>query len=490
MQSAISGVKWSSLSTIITSVLQIVQYTILAILLDPSAIGLVAIVTVVVGFAQVFADMGLSNAIIYRQDTARNTLSSLYWLNILAGVIIFILMLLLIPVIVAFYHEPRLYGLMLWASLIFLIMPLGQQFQVLLQKNLVFDSLAKIEITTAITWLAVSVALAFYGFGVISIVWGQLASAIVRAVQLAAKGWGLYRPELHFDLKDLDGYVNFGLYQMGERIVNYLTANIDVLLIGKFLGPGVLGLYSLALRLVLMPMQKINPVITNIAFPIFARYQHDNALLRAGYLKITQFVAFAGFPVLVGLAVTAQIYVPAIFGSQWSGAIPLIQILSIVGMDVALTNPSGSVYLAKGHADFGFRWNVVYMIMVAVVLFLTVGHGVIVMALSYACLSIFSAFLFMAVFRHMIGLSWGDYIGTLIKPLGINVLMGVLVYSTYLVLSSFGAGWLTLLAATILVGVASYGVLQLLFNASFVSQLKIFAMPGGRPAGKSLLDAR
>ena len=69
--------------------LQFVSLAVLARLLSPSDFGLMGMIMVVIGFAQAFADMGISNAIIYRQDATRDQLSSLYWLNILAGVVVF-----------------------------------------------------------------------------------------------------------------------------------------------------------------------------------------------------------------------------------------------------------------------------------------------------------------------------------------------------------------------------------------------------------------
>src|SRR5574341_2298515 len=125
------GVKWTGAGTVITTGLRVLQLVVLARLLGPSDFGLMAMITVVIGFAQGFADMGVSNAIIHRQDNTRSELSSLYWLNMLAGLTVFALVMASSPLVAKFYGEPRLASLIPWPALVFLVIPLGQQFQAL-----------------------------------------------------------------------------------------------------------------------------------------------------------------------------------------------------------------------------------------------------------------------------------------------------------------------------------------------------------------------
>jgi len=107
-QKAIAGVKWSGVSMAVVTALQFITLAVLARCLTPSDFGLMGMIMVVMGLAQSFADMGISNAIIHRQDATRDQLSSLYWLNILAGVVVFCAVCVSTPLVVIFYHEPRL----------------------------------------------------------------------------------------------------------------------------------------------------------------------------------------------------------------------------------------------------------------------------------------------------------------------------------------------------------------------------------------------
>ena len=200
-RAAASGAKWTGGAAVIVVAAQFVRITAVAHLLKPSEIGLSAIVVVVVGFANAFADFGLSNAIIARQTNERPQLSSLYWANLIAGSLVFASVFAATPLIVDFYGEPRLAGLLRLGSLAFLIAPIGQQFQALLEKELKFARLAKIEAGAAILGTSVAVATAASGAGASSLIWGQLALTGARAGALAALHASGYLERLGFDYR-------------------------------------------------------------------------------------------------------------------------------------------------------------------------------------------------------------------------------------------------------------------------------------------------
>lgn len=418
--------------------LQFVTLAVLARLLSPSDFGLMGMVMVVIGFAQAFADMGISNAIIHRQDVLKEHLSSLYWLNIVAGAILVCLICAVIPLIVGFYREPRLHKLLYLSALIFLITPFGQQFQVLLQKELNFTGLAKIEIATSMVNAAVAIALALSGFGVYSLIWGQLAAASGKVLMLWGMGWRNWRPGLHFSTRDLKGYLSFGLYQMGERTMNYLNTNLDYLLIGSMFGAKSLGYYTLAYNLVVKPAMLINPVITKVAFPIFSRMQNETDRLKKGYLRVGQLLSTVNFPLMGGLAVVAPVLVPVIFGDQWLPSIILVQILTIVGLLRSTGNPVGSLLLAKGRADLGFKWNLALTVFQIPGLYLGAKlGGTVGVALAFAILmAIYSIFNYLILIRTLIGPCLHDYIQSMWPSLWMSGAMAVAVVAAGLLFQS------------------------------------------------------
>lgn len=479
-QQATAGVKWTGMSSVIITGLLFVQFAILARLLKPEDFGLMAMISAVIGFAQSFTAMGVSNAIIHRQDATRDQLSSLYWLSLLTGGALLGVLVIATPLVVAFFAEPRLADLMVWAALIVVINPVGLQFQILLQKELRFDRLAKAETGAAIIGTAVAVYSAVSGQGVYSLIWGDLAFASAKSVLFVGSYWTTWRPTFRFRRSDLKGYLAFGLYQMGEQSVDYFSANVDYLVIGRFLGPEVLGIYSLAYRLVVMPLSKINPILTRVALPIFAKSQSNDSALRQGYLEMVKLLALIVFPILVGLAATAPFIVPAVFGERWTPAIALIQIMAPLGMMKGLLNPAGSILLAKGRTDIGFKWTVVLAIMNTSVFMFAVRYGVYALAWSYVVLSFVDFILERVILRSLIGLRWVEYRAALIRPTVMSAIMGAAVFMTESLLSRRLVGSHTLLVAVIAFGVVVYALLVLVLESNFLMEIWRLVIGRGR----------
>lgn len=366
-QQAISGIKWTGISQAISTLLQFGTIVVLARLLDPSDFGLMAMIFLVTGLAQAFSDAGISNAIIYRQDVTDEQLSTLYWLNITAGVTMFLIILVARPLIVAYYREPQISVYISVVSVGFVISSFGQQSLVLMRKELRFRNFSVVEITSSVIASVSAIGAALLGWGVWSLVLRSIVQASVRSlmgISWAAQSGKL--PGLHFRSVDLRGFVSFGLYQMGEKTINYLSANVDNLIIGRFLGAEALGYYSVAYQLIKFPLERFNPIITQVAFPTFSRIGHDNAILRRGYLKVVSIVATVAFPMLVGMFVVAPLFVEVVYGKTWLPAVAVIRILCIVGAVKAQGNPIGSLLLSKGRADIGFYWNIFAVVAMAI----------------------------------------------------------------------------------------------------------------------------
>ena len=469
-QQAVSGVKWSGVSMGVVTGLQFVTLAVLARLLSPSDFGLMGMIMVLIGFAQLFADMGISNAIIYRQDATKQELSSLYWLNIMAGIVIFFVVCAASPLITAFYHEPWLSNLIYLSSLIFMITPFGQQFQILLQKELKFDQLAKIEIIGSFANSTTAITLAILGMGVFSLIWGQLAGTSLRVLLLSWWGWGNWRPRLHFATQDLKRYITFGLYQMGEKAVNYLSANIDYIIIGSFLGPAALGFYTLAYQIAIFPLSKINSIITRVAFPVFSTVQNDNSRMRSAYCKVINYISTLSFPMLIGMIVVAPEFIRLVYGPKWEQSIIVLQLLCLVGTFKSLGNPMGSVVLAKGRADIGFYWNVFAVIMISIAVIVGANWGIVGVASAILILQVPLFFIIQPIVNKLINLKFREYFKAIQTPVACSVVMLAGIGTLRMVMGDISE--LSLFAIIIISGMVIYTFFYYIKDTSLFTELK------------------
>jgi O-antigen/teichoic acid export membrane protein len=464
---AVHGVKWTGTSTISVTILNYARLAILAHLLTAKDFGLMGMVLVIASLGQSFSDMGISNAIIWKQDVTSEQLSTLYWLNIMAGVAVFGIVIAISPLVAAFFHEPRLVNLMFWAAFIFPIAAIGQLFQMLLQKDLLFGRLAKVEIVSASIGAAVSIVAAFYGQGAYSLIWGQLAITACASFLFTFLGWREWRPQFVFRPGKLRGFISFGLYQMGERAVNSFAYNVDYIMVGRFLGPTALGIYMLAWQIMIAPMAKLNPVLTRVAFPVFARKQTDDRALRDGYVELSKMIAILTFPIIVLAAATAPVSVPVIFGPKWNAAIPLIQIFVLLGLLRSLSNPLWSMVLAKGRADIGFALSVSVATISAVAFWFATPHGLHLLAWVEVMVSAVLFIVCLEILRKLIALDYSHYLIEVGRPTLLAAAAGGATYGCYCILRGTISSNLSLFIVLLVFGVLCYALLVALFERKY-----------------------
>lgn len=426
---AARGIRWTGLSSASIVLCDTARALVLARYLSPTDYGLMGMAGVIIGFAQIYMDAGISAAIIHRQDSTKEELSSLYWLNIFFGFLTFVLLWAFVPVVPVIFHEPRMVPLLKAMTLVFIIVPAGSQFEILLQKELSFKQLARWEIAASLSGVTVAIVLAVCHFGVWTLVFSFLANAIVKSGLLINVGLRRFRPLLHFSLKDTKGYVGFGLFQMGERTINCLSEKLDQILIGRLAGAEALGYYNFALYLTAQPISRINPILTRVAFPLFSKIQRDRSELKRGYLRVLGLLATVNAPLLIGLAAVAPWAIPAVFGAKWHGSVLLVQILSFVALLRSMGNPIGSLQLAKGRADLGFWWNVLVLSCSLPTIYAGAKIGqatgvALGLLLLQVCLTI-PAYMFLV--EPLIGRCAREYVGVTLRPVGVAVLMGLLV---------------------------------------------------------------
>lgn len=353
----IAAAKWSTLATVVSIVVQLLQLISVSHLLTPTDYGLMGMVMVIVAAAVNLSDMGISNAIIHRQDVTRDHLSSLYILNLATSFVISLAIFLSAPLVAAFYAEPELVNPVRWMSLLCLIPAFGQQFEVLSRKELKFDVISKIQIAAYVGGFVIALGGAYLGYGVYALVGSYLGNALIRSAGLAIMGWRRWTPTVHFARDDLKGYLSFGVYQMSSNLLQSFISNVDYLILGRMYGAQTLGYYTFAYQLCIMPIQKLTPLINSVTLPIFAKIQDDLTQLRRGYIKIVEGVSYLSAPIYLGLLVTAPLLVTFAFGEKWLPSVPLIQILCVMFLLRSMVVAVLPLLQSKGRMNLYFRYT-------------------------------------------------------------------------------------------------------------------------------------
>lgn len=357
-KTAVKGFSWTASSTLIRAGLQIAQLLIVARFLSAAELGVLAIINLVVGFAQIFGDAGLSNAIIYHKELTAKQLNHLYIVNILLGLSLTMSVVLLALPISLFFNMPALSQLLIALSPVFFIRSFIQQPMARLQQKFKFQVLAKAEtIAAVIGFISLLICLKLE-LRMTAIVFSQLIATSCLAF-IVLKTSGYKRPLLEWpDWRPISEPIKYGLYQSAEACINFFSAQFDQLLIGKLMGAETLGIYSYIKSLVFRPaMQLINPVVHKVTFPLMAHYKDQHAIGDI-YWQILRMLSLLNLPLYMAFVLYPEAILGLVFGESWVEHGMLLRWLAVYMLFISLINPIGAMLRATGQVKRGFWWNI------------------------------------------------------------------------------------------------------------------------------------
>ena len=265
-----------------------------------------------------------------------------------------------------------------------------------------------------------------------------------------------WRPRWTFSWSSLHGLYAFTTHNLGANLVHYFERNMDNLLIGRYLGPTSLGVYSIAYNLMLYPVTRFAAPIHEVLFPLLARMQHDDARARRIWLRVTRLIAVLVAPAMVALIVVAPEFVHLLLGSKWSEATPLVQILAIAGLVYAVRVPATSLLLAKGEARLLFRFGLVSAFVLVTGFVVTVSWGVKAVALSFSAAFVIMTPALVYLAARAIGASVWSYARNLVGVTLATIAMAVVMVPTREALVHADFGSLVVLVLTLAVGGVLY----------------------------------
>ena len=456
-----SAVRWASLSQVTRQAVQLVTIVILARSLAPIDFGLVTMALVVIGFVTLFRDLGVGSAVIQSGQADPVWLSTLFWLAVATGIAVTVATVLIAPVIAGIYREPALTDILRVLALSFALTGFGVVQQAILERDLQYGSVARAEMVGAFGGSIVAIGLALGGGGV----WSLVALTLVTAALGTLMFWlvSSWRPSAEFHLRHAGAGGSFGAGLTTFNIANFAARNADYFLVGRTLGPRELGFYALAYRIMLVPLQLVTSVVNRVMFPSLARVRDDPERVRRVYLAGVGATAFAAFPVGFGLAATAQVLIPTLLGPQWSDAIPVAIILSVVGVLQAVGGSVGPVFLATGRVRSMATWGIGSSILVVSAFLIGLSWGIMGVAAAYLLASVVLVYPSFRLALGPIGLGAGDVLLVVWRSLANAAVMALVV-----VLVGFGLlGQLpdmVVLGIQVSMGMAVYALLTMVVN--------------------------
>ncbi len=318
----------------------------LARLLSPYDYGLMAMVTAIVGVAEILRDFGLSSAVIQAREVSREQRDNLFWINSGIGLTLALVVFASSSWIAHFYHEPTLVTISQVLAVTFLLNGMTTQYRAHLSRGLRFGQLALTDVGAQTLGLIAGVAVALAGYGYWALVWQQVVQALLGLVISGACARWL--PRGYHRAAPMRSFLSFGWNLMAAQLLGYASRNVGQVIIGHRIGAEPLGLYNRAFQLLMMPLNQINAPATSVALPVLSQLQDDPKRFGAFLLRgqtvmvhlITAMFAFASAQALPLIVL--------VLGEQWRSAVPLFQVLTFGGIFQTASYATYWVFLAHG----------------------------------------------------------------------------------------------------------------------------------------------
>lgn len=405
-------------------VLRMGSLMVLARLLAPKDFGLVGMVTAFTGVLNLFRDFGLSSATVQRGQVTDDQISTLFWINILVGLILGLMLGTMAPMVAAFYHEPRL----LWVSIIlatsFLFNAAGVQHTALLERQMRFTALATIDFISLVVSTAVGIGMAATGFGYWSLVAAAVALPLVTTLGLwFTTGWIPNRPRSQEGVHSL---LRFGGTLTLGNVIVYIAYNLEKVLLGRFWGADALGLYGRAYQLVNLPTDNLNSAFWGVAFSGLSRVRDDAQKFKSYFLKGYSLLLALTIPITIAAALFAPDLILVVLGPKWKDVVGIFRLLTPTILIFALINPLAWLIFSLGMVGRNLKIVLVLAPLVIAGYAMALPYGPKGVALGYSAVMTLWAIPHIAWCVHGTPVSLWDILRTASRPMVSGIVAAVL----------------------------------------------------------------
>ncbi len=408
------GVAWGVFRDTVKALIFVPAMMVLARLLSPEEFGISAAAVLVITLANRLGTLGLNAALVRMKNLTPVHLSTVFTYNLGMGAIACGTLQFAAPAIATFYRRPEVGDAIRVASLSFLFVPFGAINSAIFQREMRFKETAFNEWAFAVVFPVVSVALALSGFGFWSIVYGQLTA---RASQVAMKVYqGRWVPRLHFSVAAFREIAPFGAGVAANRLLFFVTENLDSIVVGRLFGVASLGYYDKAFNTMSNLTGKLI-VDPGVTFRIFAIIRDDRERFHRAYRKVILSTALVGLPVFCAVIVMAPELLLVMYGPQWTPSIVPFQLLCIVGALRVATGYSSAALLAQGYAWVGFGRTILRNIILVIALYLLQPWGIVGAAVAVVCAALSAMTLTQTLLNRLVGLRWSQLVAPILPGL-------------------------------------------------------------------------
>lgn len=441
---------------------------ILARLLDPTDYGMLTLLTIFTQIAQVFVQSGFNTALIQRKDATERDFSSVFYVSLTISVLLYGVLFFASPLIADFYDMPELKGIMRVLALILIPGAFNSIQNAKIAKEMQFKKLMYCTLGAVVISGTVGILMAYLGFGVWALVAQQLSNQVaVCLIMMFVVKW---RPKAVFELDRVKVLFSFGWKLLCSNLIDTLYKDLRSLVIGKKYDSGTLGFYNRGKQFPELIINNINGAVQSVMLPALAKHQSDKVRMKSMMRRSIVTSSFIIFPIVMGLAVTAEPLISLILTDKWMPCVPYMRIYCFTMAFYPIHSANLQALNAQGRSDIFLKLEIIKKLFGIVILLITVFcfHSPIAIAMGGAVATLISCFINASPNKKLLQYNYFEQMKDILPSAGISLIMGAAVYCVqFLGLAS----WLTLLIQ-IPLGIVIYIALAELFRLECYKYLK------------------
>ncbi|WP_026452700.1 lipopolysaccharide biosynthesis protein [Aequorivita capsosiphonis] len=467
---SLKGFSWNFVEKIFGSLIQFIFTLILARLLTPEDFGVVGLLIVFTSISQVFIESGFVQTLIQRQDVTEEDYTSVFYFNFIMSCIIYIILFFSSSYIAEFYNEPTLRLLCKISFLSIVINSLSIVPTAILTKGMNFKVLAKRTLIGNLIGGGISVFLAIIGWGIWALVFQMLISNLLKLILLwIYVDWRPIKRLIFYPIKNM---YKFSLNIMFSSLLDTLTSNLHVIIIGKFYSKAQLGFYSQAYALQSVPANALVSVIRSVSFPAMSKIQNDDASLKDYFSEIQAFAFYIIFPIFIIASTLGKDLIPIVLGNKWLDSIEYFELLCYIGAFLPLYNLGMNILLVKGKSRKYLATNIVKRVVTITFVLATISYGIEILIYGQIAAVVLNSIITMYVSGKLLDYSIFSQVQAILKTILIGLILIIFskLSEIYINIESHVLNLLvnTLLSLTI------FGLCSILLNVNEFHRIKRF----------------
>lgn len=374
IRKSIIGTAWSMVERMAKMGIQLVCTFVIAQFVAPSEFGLVSMMSIFLAFSTILIDSGFSQALIHEQQVTREDESSIFWFNILLGVVLYGVFWLAAPLIADFYGEPQLTVLIRVAFLALIFQSLIVVQQGLLFKSVDFKVVSKISFWAVLLSGIAGIVVSFIRRDV----WGLIVQNLSFAMLQTLFFWvySRWRPKLLFSMACVRKYLKFSMNLLGSNLLAAITDNLANLFVGKAYNATILGHYTMANKIPMLSAGTVCYGIKRVSYSMMSTFQDDNQQLASYSQRVVGTAFWILAPIMLLMFVFAKSFIGLLFPEEWAPAAIYLRYFCVMGAVFCFSDINQDILLVKGRTDMLFRLDIVRRTLLVVLLIIGIQYDV------------------------------------------------------------------------------------------------------------------